>query len=157
MEYIRNSLPDRIELQQTIRQTLVRVNITMRYAHFTATSNGLHNFNNFGGCKVLQFVGFCCNPRRDNSKFPELCKSLQCNGYDEDLEYVLLESEVGENDEDNNICCFGKGIWYTVNDLRSMNLNADQTPIDTIIAMSPQHERMVDVFRQLGYQYVIGI
>ena len=140
-----------------MRQTLVRNNITMRYTHFTATANALYNFHRFGGCKILQFVGFCCNPMRDKGKFPELCKSLQCNGYDEDKDYVLLETEVGDADEDNNICCFGKGIWYTVNDLRSMNLSAEQTQIDTIIAMSPQHQRMVDVFRQLGYQYVIGV
>lgn len=129
----------------------------MRYTHFTATANSVFNFNRFGGCKILQFVGFCCNPRRDNGKFPELCKSLQFNGYNEDIDYILLETEVGDADEDNNICCFGKGKWYTIDELRAMNLNAEQTQIDTIIAMSPQHERMVEVFRQLGYQYVIGV
>ena len=140
-----------------MRQALILNNIALRYTHWTATASALDNFHRFGGCKILQFVGYCCNPTRDNAKFPELCKSLQANGYNENNDYLLLETEVGDADENNNICCFGKGVWYSINDLRSLYLNAEQTAVDIIIAMSPQHQRMVNMFRKLGYQYVIGI
>jgi len=158
-EYIRSSLPDRLELQQTVRQTLVRHNIRMRYANFTATSESLHRLaTDFGGCKVLQFVGYCCNPRdpRDQQQWPELCKSLSEGNYTEDSDYVLLETEVGTDNEDDNICCFGKGVWFTLNELEEL-LTAKQTQIECIIAMSPQHERLCRVFKALGYDYVVGV
>ena len=158
-EYIRSSLPDRLELQQTVRQTLVRHNIRMRYAHFTATCESLHSLaTTFGGCKVLQFVGYCCNPRRDEQRWPALVQSLVEGNYTADCDYVLLETEVGTDSEvdSDNICCFGKGVWYTVDSLAAM-LSAEQTQIECVIAMSPQHERLSAVFKALGYDYVVGV
>eukprot|EP01084_Bolivina_argentea_P079234 143750_1 len=121
LEYIRNSLPDRLELQQTVRQTLVRRNIRMRYAHFTSTIESIQQLSTFGGCKVLQYVGYCCNPKRDMEKYPILCKALRDNHTTvEDADYILLETEVGHEGADDGISAFGKGVWYKASDLYEM-------------------------------------
>eukprot|EP01083_Nonionella_stella_P225611 801896_1 len=157
LEYIRNSLPDRLELQQTVRQTLVRRNIRMRYAHFTSTIESIQQLSTFGGCKVLQYVGYCCNPKRDMEKYPILCKALRDNHTTvEDADYILLETEVGHEGADDGISAFGKGVWYKASDLYEM-LNANKTQIDCIIAVSPQHERLIEIFKTLGYSYIIGV
>lgn len=101
-------------------------------------------------------MGYCCNPHRDQQRWPQLCKSLVDGNYVENCDYVLLETEVGTDSEDDNICCFGKGVWYTVHELEAM-LNAAQTQIECIIAMSPQHDRLCTVFKALGYEYVVGV
>ena len=154
LEYIRGALPDRLELQQTVRQTLVRRNLSVRYASFTATYNALSHFSSIGGCKVLQFVGFCCNPSRDQQNYPELCASLYPR--QDDADYILLETEVCAESDDDSICCFGKGVWFKVSEVYKY-LNAESTQIDCVVAMSPQHERLTQIFEELGYKYIIGV
>eukprot|EP01084_Bolivina_argentea_P307758 531996_1 len=99
MEYIQHSLPNRAEMDLCIRQSLVDSKCGIRYAHFNGTRSSLECITSSGGCKILQFVGYCCNPVRDSALYPELCSSIDSA---RDVDYILLETAAA-----------GVGVWHT--------------------------------------------
>lgn len=144
MEYLQTALPDRSEVFECLQQTFIRAELKMRSANFIGTREKLSIIDNYGGCKILQFVGYACNPIQDALKFPELSSTLPKN---KNENYILLEDDI-------NTYWFGEGRWISQTELGS---KLQPCKYDVVIAMSPQHTRMAQMFTQLGFKYVIAV
>eukprot|EP01084_Bolivina_argentea_P297852 513209_1 len=142
LEYLHHSLPNRIEMHNCIYDKLDDINYKIRYGHFPLSKQWIENvIHRFGGCKILQIVGLCCNPVRDVKMYPEICELCE---YNDDNDYILLQ-----------LNRYGESKWYCVNELINI-FNNQSNNIDIIICVSPQHKRMCNIFKTFGFNYIIG-
>ena len=144
-EYLQSTLPDSMEVEHSLHTTLSSTLATMRYAYYSS----INQLDSFDGCKIFQIVAYCINPKRDKHEYPELVSSLYPK--DNDRDYILLETQ-----SKNNYIDIGKGEWLTGAEFAKI-LNAKQANIECVIVMSPQHQRLTQIFSSLGYKYIIGI
>eukprot|EP01084_Bolivina_argentea_P297853 513211_1 len=79
-EYLHHSLPNRVEIQNCIYDKLNNMNYNIRYGHFILSKQWIENMiHSYGGCKILQIVGLCCNPMQDIDIYPEICDLCEYN------------------------------------------------------------------------------
>eukprot|EP01084_Bolivina_argentea_P271643 462283_1 len=149
LEYIQNSMPDLHKLYwNTVWSQIVQSQKQVKCVNYRATQNSIKNVMNKGGCKILQFMGICCNPMEiesdnDSKIYKHLIteEMFNCNI---SKDYILLES-------DNNII---NGKWYDINQLKQL-FNSNYN--DIVIVLSPNYKKMVNIFSKLGYKYICGI
>eukprot|EP01083_Nonionella_stella_P088736 247507_1 len=146
LEYLQCSLLNSDELYSRIWQTALRNSFSVRCGNVNGNLSAIKRIMSGGGCKVLQFVGHCCNPKRvsDDGIYASLSAHLADDPSTLDENYILLESDA----------CMIEGEWMATSALGAQ-LNA--FPNDIVIVLSPRHIQMANSFIQMGFSYVIGI
>ena len=162
LEYLHCALLDQDKLYEKIWQTLLRNAFQVRCCNLNGNISNVKKLDNDGGCHIFQFVGHCCNPvqvalnveyYRDVNE-----KQYELNKYYRDLtkhiksplneDYILMECDRGDKKQ------IIDGEWIPISELRKhfhANLN------DIVIVMSPNHEKMAQIFKDMGYSYIVGI
>ena len=167
LEYLHCALNDQDKLYEKIWQTLLRNSFQIRCGNLNGNMSAIKKLAiKDGGCHILQFVGHCCNPvqvAKDIDMNMNINQEeYELNKYYHDLTkhikepldeyYILLECDVANDKHGTKHIIDGE--WMPVSELQKY---FKALPNDLVIVMSPFHDKMAEIFINMGYLYVIGI
>jgi len=140
---LRHSLPNRMEIEQSMAETLSESECSVRYAHFALSESSLERIVSLGGAKLLIIVGMCVNPARDCDAYPRVCALCP---YTDNSDYILVQTRTDLREYK----------WHKCDRLKPM-MERLKCECDLIVCVSPTHTRMCAVFRHFGFADIIGV
>ncbi len=139
LEYLRHSLPNRREIEQSLTETLRESECNVSYAHFALSESNLQRIVSLGGAKLLIIVGLCVNPVKDCRSYPRMCGLCP---FADNCDYILLQTRKDLREYKWRKC---------------EELAMDRLKCDILVCVSPMHARLCRVFKSFGFGDIIGV